>query len=384
MDRETKLSAISETAPTVPAQSADNEADEDVGNSPLWMREEEGWELTWPIWHMLPRHERREIAQRNGYKTIGEFEEFMSLEQAFDDSQVKGSKLVYPEETPKSERESFAKKQAKKDEDEEYDSEDDDRPEYHKMASSGGEDLSIEELMLVGGKILMLHDEILHQVFSFLPVDTYGTLAVVSPHWKHLTRTESVYKRLCERLYLNQSKRRQLHVSRFGGSYRNMLEQRPRVRAAGGCYILKYSHIKKIQRDMWTEVPVGAILETVYYRYLYFQEDGRVLYALSSAPPHLMFKRLLKVCLNRVDDPAAVWGTFQVQKDALSITARQEWHTVKFDLTIDTNSIHGRFGSLRLDRHLSSPSGSFEDWSGDRVEYDVPEQTFGFIRDPRL
>ena len=30
----------------------------------------------------------------------------------------------------------------------------------------------------------------------------------VSPHWKHLTRTESVYKRLCERLYLNQSKRR--------------------------------------------------------------------------------------------------------------------------------------------------------------------------------
>ena len=135
---------------------------------------------------------------------------------------------------------------------------------------------------------------------------------------------------------------------------------------------------------MWTEVPVGAILESVYYRYLYFQEDGRVLYALSSAPPHEMFKRLLKVCLRRTEDPAAVWGTYQVQKNSLQITAKQEWHTVKFDLTIDAISTHGRYGTLTLDRHLSSPSGCFEYWSNDLVEYDVPEPKFQFLRDPRL
>ena len=112
----------------------------------------------------------------------------------------------------------------------------------------------MDEWVQLGGRVLQLHDELIHHVFSWLPVDTYGTLALVSPHWKHVTRTESVYKRLCERLYLNQSKRRQLHVSRFGNSYRTMLEQRPRVRAAGGCYVLRYSHVKKIQRDMWTEV----------------------------------------------------------------------------------------------------------------------------------
>ena len=129
---------------------------------------------------------------------------------------------------------------------------------------------------------------------------------------------------------------------------------------------------------------MGAILETVYYRYLYFQEDGRVLYALTSAPPHEMFRRLLKVCLKKTDDAATVWGTYQVQKNALTITARQPWHTVKFDLTIEMNSIHGRFGSLTLDRHMSSPSNCFEDWSADRVEYDVPDEHFRFVKDPRL
>jgi F-box protein 9 len=189
---------------------------------------------------------------------------------------------------------------------------------------------------------------------------------------------------LCERLYLNQSKRRQLHVSRFDNSYRRMLELRPRVRAAGGCYVLRYSQIKTIQRDMWTEVPIGAVLESIYYRYLYFQEDGRVLYALSSAPPHEMFRRLLRVVLHRSGDPAAVWGTFQVQKTTCTVVARQDWHVVRFDLTIVPSSIHGRFAALTMDRHLSSPTGRFDDWSDDRVEYTVPSEHFRFVKDRRL
>jgi F-box protein 9 len=148
--------------------------------------------------------------------------------------------------------------------------------------------------------------------------------------------------------------------------------------------VLKYSQVKKIQRDMWTEVPLGAILETVYYRYLYFQEDGRVLYALSSAEPHEMFRRLLKVILNKADDPAAVWGTFQIQKHNCTIVAKQEWHAVKFDLTILPTSRFGRFAALTMVRHLSSPSSCFDDWSGDRVEYEVPTESFHFIKDPRL
>ena len=136
------------------------------------------------------------------------------------------------------------------------------------------------------------------------------------------------------------------------------------------------------------KIPVGAVLEQVYYRYLYFQEDGRVLYALTTTPPHEMFRRLLKVCLkgsrDGSSDKAAVWGTYQVQKNAVSITARQEWHTIRFELTIQNSVIDGKFGTLTLDRHLSSACGCFEDWSADRVEYKVPEEYFRFIKSSRL
>ncbi|KAL3924763.1 MAG: hypothetical protein SGILL_000845 [Bacillariaceae sp.] len=409
------------------AAEGDDDDDDLDDESPLWSGAKDGWHLSWPIWHLLPHHERKSIAQKYGYKSIGAFEEYMSLQQAVDNSELKvvataessvqkpdpneaiyGSLLSKDGKNKKpsvlDDEDDGDKKPAavslnteESDDDEEEDDDDDGEdeestePETEKLygrhgstISSNGEELSLEELMVVGGKLLMLSDELLHKVFSFLPVDTYGTLALVSPHWKHLTRTETVYKRLCERLYLNQSKRRQLHVSKFGGSYRRMLEVRPRVRAAGGCYVLKYTQIKKIQRDMWTEVPVGAILESIYYRYMYFQEDGRVLYALSSSPPHEMFRRLLRVALHKSKDPAAVWGTFQVQNTKLTITARQEWHTVQFDLTIHPDSSFGRFAALSIDKHLSSPSGCFEHWSNDRVQYDVPNEQFRFVADRRL
>lgn len=185
----------------------------------------------------------------------------MSLQQAFDNSGDNPQKpydngLLYSKGSKDKVQGKRATEQNKKKElDEEDDDESsmDEEREYNRQLSSGTEG-DLTDIISLGGQILILHDELIHKVFSYLPVDSYGSLALVSPHWKHLTRTEAVYRRLCERLYLQQSKRKQLHLSKFGGKYRTMLEQRPRVRAAGGCYVMKYSHIKKIQRDMWTEV----------------------------------------------------------------------------------------------------------------------------------
>lgn len=74
---------MSKTDPTLPTISENvvvagaekTGEDEDLDPSPLWQKEDEGWELTWPIWHMLPRDERKELANKHGYKSIGEFEE---------------------------------------------------------------------------------------------------------------------------------------------------------------------------------------------------------------------------------------------------------------------------------------------------------------------
>jgi F-box protein 9 len=232
------------------------------GEDDILIRED--WALTWPIWHMLSRQERKDIAHQHGYKTIGEFEEHMILQRAVDDSSAFSSvpyenRLVYP-----SERQSDIMERAGtaviaaiadvgqkgQDDQNDDDNEDEEAEEEaaaeqaeHQLARKHDEHQSSfqkgivdEEILRLGGRILILPEEMLHRVFAYLPVDAYATLARVSPHWQSFTRTETVYKKLCERLYLNQSKRRALFVSRFDNSYRQMLERRPRVKAGGGAY----------------------------------------------------------------------------------------------------------------------------------------------------
>jgi F-box-like len=226
------------------------------------------WQLTWPIWHMLPRWERKEIAAQHGYKTIGEFEEFMSLQRAVGETSGQSkpyeSQLAYNTSPTEAVQINSRKEPTKTRNDvvseEEEEQQGTDREEVERLAaehadaSAPDSSLSPAELRRLGGNILILPEDMLHRVFDWLPVDAYATLALVSPHWRSFTRTEAVYKKLCERLYLNQSKRRALHVNRFGNSYRTMLEKRPRVRAGGGVYVLKYCKVQPIQRDMWTEV----------------------------------------------------------------------------------------------------------------------------------
>jgi F-box protein 9 len=276
-----------------PEQQRDPQKGEPEQQQQLWFRE---WELTWPIWHMLSRDDRRSLAHQHGYKTIGEFEEFMTLQRAVGDSTTTTSTVTEPYDNDlaypshylnhqqvaaisnvanvkqKKTAGTNLKKTNHDDDDEEEDEEEYDHKQTpvlvraSSMASTtpsnttaSTAELSSEELLERAGQILMLPDELLHAIFRYLPVDAYGTLALVSPYWKHVTRTEAVYKRLCERLYLHQSQRKTLQVSRFGNSYRTMLEQRARVRAGGGVYVLKYCEVKKIQRDMWTEVRANCV-----------------------------------------------------------------------------------------------------------------------------
>lgn len=127
------------------------------------------------------------------------------------------------------------------------------------------------------------------------------------------------------------------------------------------------------------------MLETIYYRYLYFQEDGRVLYALTTAPPHEMFPRFRKVCLSKEPDKAAVWGTFTVAGRIVTVEAEQSWQHVRLQLSILPNNLHGRYGMLSFDGHVTSSKGRFDDpWDRSRVVFEVPEEPFRFVKDRRL
>ena len=131
---------------------------------------------------------------------------------------------------------------------------------------------------------------------------------------------------------------------------------------------------------------MGAILESTYYRYLSFQENGKVLYALSSKPPHEIlptFKRLKRD--PTYANPVLIYGTYQVQKDVVVVHVSHAWHHVKLVLEIMDEGCLGAFGkfwALRFIGHFSSASGDFDEyWSRDLVEYDVPSEPFRFLRD---
>jgi F-box protein 9 len=252
----------------------------------------ETWELTWPIWHMLPRSERKAIANEHGFATIGHFEESVILSRALQENDIPvaesgidgvarmpyepydSNEMQDLEHRPERyglpmvmEKSSIADKQGKENDDEDEESssssqeiEMDRQLLQHACIPSattkhGIETLDLEDRIEQGGYLLLLPDElILHSVLPYLDLDHYVTLALVSPLYASFTRTEAVYKQLCQRNYLNQSKRKILQVQKFGGSYRAMLERRYRVKMGCGLYVLKCSKVRKIQRDMWTEV----------------------------------------------------------------------------------------------------------------------------------
>ncbi|KAL7501313.1 hypothetical protein ACHAWT_011118 [Skeletonema menzelii] len=386
------------------------------------------WELTWPIWHLLPRNERREIATQYGMKTIGEFEEYMSLTRAVDESEgiigsarsgvivssaadmrdridVAGDLSNNDDSNQSSDLQSdwqppFVVKGDDDDDDLSVSSSESADSAKETKSSTGFENIDLEsnylEIIERGGLPCTLPDEILRKCFAFLPIDDHANLALVSPHWSKFTRCEELYKSLCQRIYLNQSKRKVLHVHKFGNSYRRMLEIRPRIRVGGGLYVLKYQEVKKIQRDMWTEIPVGAVLESIYYRYLYFFEDGRVMYALTHAHPMEMIPRFANMILRGYGskDKWGVWGKYQIKKDIVKVWASQKWHDVCFQMRLlpsnrvlnYDNGDRGVCTTMQLEKHMSSASGNFEDDNYyDLVTYEVPQHLyFRFLRDRRL
>jgi F-box protein 9 len=232
------------------------------------------WQLTWPIWHLLPHVERKRIASDYGM-SVGQFEEFASLQEAMGHSlpTCKAAMGVnHPTSsdslTHKAPRAVFIKED---------------------QAEGGGNDISPSPLLpstlesnaktydcmiLIDNEtnrtkkttnsnttqssllLTMIPEDLIHKILAFLTVDTYGVCRRVCSLLEQMTTKEVSYKIRCERIYSNQTRSRGvMRMERWNYSYRNMWRNRPRVLTGGGLYLLKYSHIKPIQRDMWTEVP---------------------------------------------------------------------------------------------------------------------------------
>jgi len=354
------------------------------------------WELTWPIWHLLPHRERQRIASSHGMR-IGEFEEFVSLQTAVDDSLPETGPSVEVTNTVSTPSSNWVTDAEEDDEDDVGEASSSDVIVERLLATSRSTQVEepCSDLVKEGGFILMLPDELVHRVFDYLDVHMYALCAKVHRTWNSFTRTESTYRRICERSYLHQSKHKVLNIQRWK-TFHNMLCGRPRLRTGGGLYVLKYSHIKKIQRDMWTEVPVGAILETTYYRYLLFEElNGKVLYALTPTSPLEMIPKFVQFRQQQANkksdltctsnDKRILIGHYQVHRRTVRVRAQYAWSHIQMQLSIcETSQTYrgARFGQLSLQQHQTSVSGTFT--GHDVTDYEVPSEYFRFLTDVRL
>jgi hypothetical protein len=97
-----------------------------------------------------------------------------------------------------------------------------------------------------------------------------------------------------------------------------------------------------------------------------------------------MIQRFWKMMVTKQPDKAAVWGRYQVAKNKVTVVAQQAWQVVRLEMSIQPQSIYGKFGSLSFDRHMSSSNGTFDDCSADVVEHKVPHEVFRFVKDRRL
>lgn len=93
-----------------------------------------------------------------------------------------------------------------------------------------------------------------------------------------------------------------------------------------------------------------------------------------------MIRRFCKMMITKQPDKAAVWGRYQVAKNAVTVVAQQQWQVVKLELSIQA-TIYGR--ALVFERHMTSSNGAFDDYRN-VVEHKVPDEVFRFLKDRRL
>jgi hypothetical protein len=111
--------------------------------------------------------------------------------------------------------------------------------------------------------MLELSDDALRRIMLYLEPEAIAQCCIVHRHWT-FGKDEGLCEELCRRIYLQQTRKHSLSVTRWK-SWRRMLINRPRLRTSG-MYILRHSHMKKPQIDMFTEIKRGTVLECIYYR----------------------------------------------------------------------------------------------------------------------
>lgn len=229
--------------------------------------------------------------------------------------------------------------------------------------------------------LLLLADDTLRRIMLFLEPEDVGRCCTVHRRW-HFARDEGLYAALCQRCYARQQRSNlaasaataaatggsssssssapKLNVARWR-TWRRMLACRPRLRA-GGVYVLKHSHFKTPQVDMFTSWERGQVLECVYFRCLHFALDGTCTYMLQAGGTAR--EAAAQVWQHRNDrgsnssstssSAGVATGSYTVKRAEVSVSVALPHAVVCFKLLLGSSSgSRGTFTQLDVTEHTS-------------------------------
>lgn len=121
-----------------------------------------------------------------------------------------------------------------------------------------------------------LPDELLQEVFMRLTPYWLGRAACVCRKWRYATRMPSLWRHACLKTWQvsGREENERLCAERYGGSWRAMWHDRPRLRY-DGLYVSRNTYIRTGIVEWKITNPVHLVC---YYRYLRFYPNGKFLY----------------------------------------------------------------------------------------------------------
>jgi hypothetical protein len=118
-------------------------------------------------------------------------------------------------------------------------------------------------------------------IFSFLDGYNIAKLETVNHAWKELVGTDPyVWQNACVQLWKADAER---FLTKYNNSWKRMFIYRPHIRY-DGIYVLETKYWRTLERDL--QHAHSRTIEISYYRYLHFQSNGSVAYALLNEPPN--------------------------------------------------------------------------------------------------
>ena len=215
-----------------------------------------------------------------------------------------------------------------------------------------------------------LPQDITHKILEFLSdPDLLGAVTMIAKNW--IVPTEHHYQSICHSIYIDQSSKQLLNVSKFCGSWKNMLVNRPRVRL-NGFYSLQTAYWKPPSNDAFWEERRHEFIEVKFYRHVRFLRGKRVLYSLDNFQPNEVYTQLK----NGLPIPKRIYeGSYCVIRDEVLIEIPTHYCIIKFKMKIrDADDRYvGKYNVLRIVEHTSKALVDGD--SGSEYQIKLPSNT---------